>query len=60
MTYPSAPAVLELFKPITWFAPMWAFLCGVVSVGGDSGASWPVVAAGVLLAGLSSAPPARR
>jgi len=51
MTYPSAPAVLELFKPITWFAPMWAFLCGVVSVGGDNGASWPVVAAGVLLAG---------
>lgn len=51
MTYPSAPAVLELFKPITWFAPMWAFLCGVVSVGGDKGASWPVIAAGVLLAG---------
>ncbi|MFN8919359.1 MAG: bacteriochlorophyll/chlorophyll synthetase, partial [Hyphomonadaceae bacterium] len=30
---PSPKAVLELFKPITWFAPMWAFMCGVVSSG---------------------------
>ena len=27
------PAALELLKPITWFAPMWAFGCGVVSAG---------------------------
>lgn len=26
-------AVLELMKPLTWFAPMWAFLCGAVSSG---------------------------
>jgi chlorophyll synthase len=26
-------AALELLKPITWFAPMWAFGCGVVSSG---------------------------
>ena len=26
-------ATLELLKPITWFAPMWAFGCGVVSSG---------------------------
>jgi chlorophyll synthase len=25
--------VLELLKPITWFPPMWAFLCGAVSSG---------------------------
>ena len=25
--------VLELLKPVTWFPPMWAFLCGVVSSG---------------------------
>ena len=25
------PAALELLKPITWFAPMWAFGCGVLS-----------------------------
>ena len=22
-----------LLKPVTWFPPMWAFLCGVVSSG---------------------------
>ena len=26
-------AALELLKPITWFAPMWAFGCGLVSSG---------------------------
>jgi chlorophyll synthase len=25
--------MLELLKPITWFAPMWAFGCGIVSSG---------------------------
>ncbi|MEM7692963.1 MAG: chlorophyll synthase ChlG [Pseudomonadota bacterium] len=30
---PRAAVVLELLKPITWFAPMWAFACGVVSAG---------------------------
>ncbi|HEX2911878.1 MAG TPA: chlorophyll synthase ChlG [Chloroflexia bacterium] len=24
---------LRLMKPITWFAPMWAFMCGAVAVG---------------------------
>ncbi|MFZ9134126.1 MAG: bacteriochlorophyll/chlorophyll a synthase, partial [Gemmobacter sp.] len=31
---PDARAVLGLLKPITWFPPMWAYLCGVVSAGG--------------------------
>lgn len=45
-------AVLELLKPITWFAPMWALMCGVVSSGVPlSDMSWPVALAGVLLAG---------
>ena len=26
-------AVLELIKPITWFPPMWAYACGVISSG---------------------------
>jgi chlorophyll/bacteriochlorophyll a synthase len=26
-------AVLTLFKPVTWFPPMWAFTCGAVSAG---------------------------
>jgi chlorophyll synthase len=44
-------AVLELLKPITWFPPMWAFACGVVSSGLSPQPRWPVVAAGLLLAG---------
>ena len=34
---PEWTAVLELLKPITWFAPMWAYGCGVVSSGVPSG-----------------------
>lgn len=44
-------AVLELLKPITWFAPMWAFGCGVVSSGRPVGGRWALVLAGVALAG---------
>jgi chlorophyll synthase len=43
--------VLELLKPITWFAPMWAFGCGVVSSGVPVADRWWVVPMGVLLAG---------
>ncbi len=31
--WPEPRAVLELLKPVTWFPPMWAFTCGVVSSG---------------------------
>jgi chlorophyll synthase len=48
---PSFPATLELLKPITWFPPMWAFACGVVSSGVSLQGQWPVVIAGVILAG---------
>ena len=41
----SGATVLELLKPITWFAPMWAFGCGVVSVGQAVGGRWPMGAA---------------
>ncbi len=43
--------MLELLKPITWFAPMWAFMCGVVSTGAAVGGRWPLVIAGMVLAG---------
>jgi chlorophyll synthase len=47
--------VLELLKPVTWFPPMWAYLCGAVSVGVFAGGlapdRLPYVLAGVLLAG---------
>jgi chlorophyll synthase len=45
------PAALELLKPITWFAPMWAFGCGVVSSGLPLGDHWGVLVLGILLAG---------
>ncbi len=51
MAYPRPSAVLELLKPITWFPPMWAFGCGVVSSGLPAGGRWSFIAAGVLLAG---------
>jgi chlorophyll synthase len=50
-SFPAPSAVLELLKPITWFPPMWAFMCGVVSVGMLEPSRWPLVAVGVLLAG---------
>jgi len=54
LTPPSLPrpaAVVELLKPITWFPPMWAFMCGVVSSGVSLEARWPFLIVGVLLAG---------
>jgi chlorophyll synthase len=51
LTLPAPSAVLELFKPITWFAPMWAFMCGVVSANVSLATRWPLLIAGVLLAG---------
>lgn len=44
------PAILEVSHPITWFPPMWAFACGVVSSGARP-AAWWLLLAGVLLAG---------
>lgn len=49
--YPSLGAVLELLKPITWFAPMWAFACGLVSMRAGAGSHWTEALAGILLAG---------
>jgi chlorophyll synthase len=47
----SPGAVVELLKPITWFPPMWAFACGVVSSGVPLEGHWGLVLAGVVLAG---------
>lgn len=44
-------AVLELFKPVTWFPPVWAFACGVVASGAPLDGRWGLVALGLLLAG---------
>ncbi len=45
------PAQLELLKPITWFPPMWAFSCGLVSSGVPVAGRWGMVVLGVLLCG---------
>jgi chlorophyll/bacteriochlorophyll a synthase len=51
MARPQMTAILELLKPVTWFPPMWAFGCGVVSAGPLPAARWPAIATGVILAG---------
>ena len=43
--------MLRLIKPITWFPPMWAYLCGVISTGIAPSSAWFLVIIGVLLAG---------
>ena len=48
---PAPRDVLELLKPVTWFPPIWAFLCGVVSSGIPVADRWPFLLAGVVLTG---------
>ncbi len=48
---PDPSAILELLKPITWFAPMWAFACGAVSAGQSLDGRWALILAGIVLAG---------
>ena len=51
MTRPTLSAVTELFKPITWFPPMWAFACGVVASGVAMDGKWLLALVGIVLAG---------
>ncbi|MFM9935801.1 MAG: chlorophyll synthase ChlG [Novosphingobium sp.] len=48
---PAPRDVLELLKPITWFPPIWAFMCGVVSSGAAASGHWLPIVLGGLLAG---------
>jgi chlorophyll synthase len=43
--------MLRLIKPITWFPPVWAFLCGAVSSGVPVLQNWALVLLGMVLAG---------
>lgn len=43
--------VLTLLKPVTWFPPMWAFMCGVVSSGVPLADRLGFLIAGMMLAG---------
>jgi chlorophyll/bacteriochlorophyll a synthase len=56
MVVPAPSAVLELLKPITWFAPIWAFACGAVSSAAFPGGlledgRWLALLGGLALAG---------
>ena len=51
MARPALSAVTELFKPITWFPPMWAFACGVVASGVSMDGRWLLALLGIALAG---------
>ncbi|MBC7497030.1 MAG: chlorophyll synthase ChlG [Sphingomonadaceae bacterium] len=48
---PAPAAILTLMKPVTWFPPMWAFMCGVVSAGVPLAGRWPFLLAGLVLTG---------
>ena len=50
-TTPDPASVLELLKPLTWFAPMWALGCGVVSSSVSITDNLPVIAGAIMLAG---------
>ncbi|MFQ6546444.1 chlorophyll synthase ChlG [Aestuariibius sp. 2305UL40-4] len=49
--WPEPLAALTLIKPVTWFPPIWAYLCGLVSSGAPFAGSWDLVILGVFLAG---------
>ncbi|MEX0280184.1 MAG: chlorophyll synthase ChlG [Arenibacterium sp.] len=58
--YPRPRAVLTLVKPITWFPPIWAYLCGTISSGTSLlSAPWLVllgmILAGPIVCGMSQA-----
>jgi len=44
-------AVLTLIKPITWFPPVWAYLCGAVASGIPLSSSPGLVLLGMIIAG---------
>lgn len=47
----SPKSILELLKPVTWFAPMWAYGCGIVSAGVSIQDRWLFAVGGIFLAG---------
>ena len=50
-TYPNFLVVLELLTPITWFPPMWAFTCGVISSGISVVENLDLLILGIIVAG---------
>ena len=50
-TFPSISSIIILIKPITWFPPMWAFLCGAVSSSNISLETSIILLIGLILSG---------
>jgi chlorophyll synthase len=48
---PAFATCLELLKPVTWFAPVWAFFCGVIAAGQPLAHHAVLIVLGLLLAG---------
>jgi chlorophyll/bacteriochlorophyll a synthase len=48
---PQISAIAELFKPITWFPPMWAFACGAIGAGAFWARDGWLIFVGMILAG---------
>ncbi|HBV55546.1 MAG TPA: bacteriochlorophyll/chlorophyll a synthase, partial [Rhodobacteraceae bacterium] len=48
--YPEPVALLRLIKPITWFPPIWAYLCGSVATGVSLWENFGLVLVGMILA----------
>jgi chlorophyll/bacteriochlorophyll a synthase len=48
---PAFRDMAALTKPVTWFPPMWAFMCGAVSSGVSLGDNLPLVLGGIILTG---------
>ncbi len=48
---PDGRAVLTLLKPVTWFPPMWAYVCGIVAAGQPLGERWAYIPLGLVLTG---------
>jgi len=51
MNFPPLRVIAELLKPITWFPPMWAYACGVVSTGVSIEDNITRTLGGIILAG---------
>lgn len=51
MKLPDPRAILTLFKPITWFPPMWAFACGSITGSETILENLPIFFLGLLLTG---------
>jgi chlorophyll/bacteriochlorophyll a synthase len=48
---PALRDLAALTKPVTWFPPMWAYLCGAVSSGAALADNLPLLLGGIILTG---------